>query len=116
MQAQERAQTAWEFLYDADRQFAAGDVLQGSEKLWGAAAHAVMTVAQRQDLPYGTHHALKTAADQLAKRRSDPSLEAGFFAAQQFHANFYHDFMEDDDIARGRPLVRRFVERVLIET
>ena len=116
MQAQERAQTAWEFLYDADRQFAAGDVLQGSEKLWGAAAHAVMTVAQRQGLPYGTHHALKTAADQLAKRRSDPSLETGFFAAQQFHANFHHDFMEDDDIARGRPLVRRFVERVLIET
>lgn len=114
MQAQEHAQTAWEFLYDADRRFAAGDVLQGSEKLWGAAAHAVMTVAQQQGLPFGTHHALKIAADQLSKHRSDPSLGAGFFAAQQFHANFSHDFMEDDDIARGRPLVRRFVERVLI--
>ena len=34
-------------------------------------------------------------------------------AAQQFHANFYHGFMEDDDIERGRPLVRRFVNRVL---
>lgn len=116
MQVQEHAQTAWEFLDDADLQFAAGDILQGSEKLWGAAAHAVMTAAQQQGLPFGTHHALKTAADQIAEDRSDPSLEAGFFAAQQFHANFYHNFMEDDDIARGRTLVRRFVERVLIET
>ena len=35
MQTQEHAQTAIDFLEAADREFASGDVLQGSEKLWG---------------------------------------------------------------------------------
>ena len=29
------------------------------------------------------------------------------------HANFYHDFMEDDELDLARPPVRDFVERML---
>ena len=46
MLAVDHAQTAEGFLADSDREFAAGDVLQASEKLWGAAAHAMMAVAE----------------------------------------------------------------------
>ena len=70
-------------------------------------------LAKEKGWPSRSHYALKAAADKLAKDRDDPALESGFFAAQQFHANFYHGFMEVDDIARGRPLVRDFVHRVL---
>jgi hypothetical protein len=52
MLVQEHVQTAREFLEAADGEFAAGDVLQGSEKMWGAASHAVMAVAQQQGWPY----------------------------------------------------------------
>ena len=44
------SRTAQEFLAASDREFAAGDALQASEKLWGAAAHAIMAVAQQQGL------------------------------------------------------------------
>ena len=97
----------------SDHEFEAGDELQGSEKLWGAAAHAVMVVSQERGWAYGTHRRLKAAADRIAREIGDDTLAGDFMAAQQFHANYYHGFMEDDDIARGRPLVRRFVERVL---
>jgi hypothetical protein len=40
-------------------------------------------------------------------------LQAGFVAAEKFHANFYHDFMEDDELDLARPPVRDFVERML---
>ena len=41
----QHVRTARSFLEAAEREFAAGDALQGSEKLWGAAAHAVLARA-----------------------------------------------------------------------
>ena len=113
MLIQDHVQTARDFLEASDEEFAAGDVLQGSEKMWGAASHAVMAVAQQRGWPYGSHRALKMAADRLAREYDDPALRFGFVAAQQFHANFYHGFMEDDDLERARPLVQDFVARAL---
>ena len=110
---QKHAQTAREFLDAAGREFASGENLQGSEKLWGAAAHAVMAVALQRGWPCGNHYAVKSAADRIARELNDSSLTGGFFAAEQFHANFYHDFLEYGDIERGRPLVDDFVDRVL---
>lgn len=108
----EHQTTALDFLDAADREFAAGDNLQGSEKMWGAAAHAVMAVAQHKGWPFGSHQALKVAADRLTSEYDDPALAAGFSVAQKFHANFYHDFMEPDDIRRDRPTVANFVARL----
>ena len=42
----DHAPTAEGYLADSDREYDAGDTLQASEKLWGAAAHAIMAVAQ----------------------------------------------------------------------
>ena len=45
---EEDVQTAQDFLTKSDGYFAEDDVLQGSEKLWGAAAHSVMAMAQER--------------------------------------------------------------------
>ncbi len=111
--AQKHAETAREFLEAVSGEFAAGDLLQGSEKMWGAAAHAVMAVAQQRGWSYGKHYAIKVAARRLAEEQNDPALRTGFAMAEHFHANFYHDFMENDTIEDSRPVVTDFVERVL---
>ena len=118
MVIQDHIQTAQEFLEASDREFAAGDVLQGSEKLWGAASHAVIAVAQQRGWDYGKHQALSIAVRRLYEETGDELLRGGFTAAQQFHSNFYHDFMEDFRVEEGRPLVRSFVDQLLasIET
>ena len=113
MQTKEHAQTAREFLVAADREFEAGDHLQASEKLWGAASHALIAVAQQRNLPHGSHRALKNAAQLLVDETGDMALLAGFLAAQKFHANFYHDFMEDFDLDADRPTVKDFVDRLM---
>ena len=113
MLTQEHTQTAQDFLSASDREFDAGDVLQGSEKLWGAAAHAVMAVAQQRGWRFGDHRALQAAANRLADELRDPRISEQFGLAQKFHANFYHDFMQDYEIERDRPAVHRFVNRVL---
>ena len=113
MDANEHAQTAIEFLDASDREFEEGEILQGSEKLWDAAAHALMAVMREEGHDVGTHKAMGRAAERLASERGDPVIRLGFGIAEKFHANFYHAFMEEDQIERGRKSVREFVERLL---
>lgn len=113
MQTTEHARTAKEFLEASDREFLLGDVLQGAEKLWGAAAHAVIAVAADRGWPHNSHRALKNAANRIANEREDPFIQASFAAAEKFHRHFYHDSMEDWERDADRPLVKEFVRRVL---
>ena len=110
---QEHVQIARSFLENAGREFDAGDQLQGSEKLWGAATHAVTALAKQRGWRFGKSNARSRAVEWLAEEENDPSWSSGYLAAEQFHANFYHDFMEDYTIDRARPIVGEFVRRVL---
>ncbi len=110
---QEHVQIARSFLENAGREFDAGDQLQGSEKLWGAATHAVTALAKQRGWRSGKSNARSRAVEWLAEEENDPSWSSGYLAAEQFHANFYHDFMEDYTIDRARPIVGEFVRRVL---
>ena len=53
--SEEHIRTAEYFLLESDREFDAGERLQASEKLWGAAAHSVIAVAQKLDWPASKH-------------------------------------------------------------
>ncbi len=109
----DHVQTAQDFLTKSDSYFAEGDVLQGSEKLWGAAAHAVMAVAQERGWDFGSHYAIRQVALRLADEMEDERISLGLGVAEKFHANFYHNFMEDSELDMSRPLAQRFVERIL---
>ena len=117
MLIQDHALTAQDFLAASDREFAAGDVLQASEKLWGAAAHAIMAVANQRGLDHGTHRAMINSARQIAVEMDDNVLRLelgiGILAAQHFHSNFYNGTMEPEDVEFDRPLVHRYVALML---
>ena len=113
MLTQEHAQTARAFLDEADREFVEGDALQASEKMWGAASHAIMAVAMQRGQDCGTRRKMVNLAWEIARERDDVWLSAGISAAQQFHANFYHGFMETEDLGPNAEIVRRFVARML---
>lgn len=113
MTSTEHIETAKQFLADSDQEFLDGDELQASEKLWGAASHAVMAIAEQRGLSYGSHRDMKKVAQILADECDDPLIQAGFLAAEKFHANFYHGFMEDFELEGDRPVVHDFTSRVL---
>ena len=110
---EEHAQTARTFLDESDALFDEGDVLQGSEKVWGAAAHAMMAVAQQRGWPYDSHGSLKHAARLLSEESGELSIGDRFAVAEKFHINFYHHRMEEFQIESDRPRVRALVERLL---
>ena len=113
MTAAEHAQTAREFLAASDREFAAGDHLQGSEKLYGAATQAIIAICQQRGWRYKSHRAMQQAVAELAQEYSDPTFLNGYLAANKFHENFFHDNMEDYEVAANRPGAHHFVAQML---
>ena len=109
----EHMRTARRFLVAADAELASGDVLQGCEKLWGAASHAVIAMAQRRRWRYGSHGAIRASVRALANEIGDDALMNDFKAAEKLHANFYHGFMERHQIDESRARVHNFVNRIL---
>ena len=113
MSALEHAQTARDFLVASDREFDAGDHLQGSEKLYGAATQVIIAICQQRGWKYNSHRAMKWAVNELAQEIGEPFISGGFIAAENFHRNFFHDHMEDYEMESDRPQVHRFVNRML---
>ena len=114
MAINERIQAAQGFLAASDREFAAGDLRQGSEKLWGAATQVVMEMAHQRGWDYGSHRAMKNAVERLSQELADPLISLEFGFAEKFHRNFYHNFMEDFELDADRPRVHDFVARMLV--
>jgi hypothetical protein len=113
MLIEDRVRAAQGFLEAAEREFASGENMQASEKLWGAATQVIMAVAVERGWPYGNHAALRIAVRRLAEEYEDRSIRTGFGFAEKFHANFYHGFLEHEDMEPNAKLVRRFVSRML---
>ena len=107
------ANCARKFLADSDREFAAGERQQASEKLYSAANEALTAMAVQRGWKYRTHRDMKNAAQSLADEYGDLFLVAGFNTAEKFHKNFFHDEMEEYEIEADRPTVHEYVNRVL---
>ena len=113
MLATEHIATAQQFLVDADREYEAGDVLQASEKLWGAATHAVVAEMQRRDIEANGHRKIKDFVKNLGVEIDDPLLFPLYKHGETLHVNFYHGFLSEENFEEHRELVREFVERMI---
>ena len=113
MSALEHAQTARDFLVASDREFDAGDHLQGSEKLYGAATQVIIAICQQRGWKYNSHRAMKWAVAEIAREQGNLYIVSGFANAENFHRNFFHDHMEDYERETERPAVHYFVGQLL---
>ena len=121
----EHRETASKFLQEADEFFEQGDDLQGAEKMWGAAAHAVIAVCQQRGWRHRSHPAMSEAVVRLSAElreagdeRTPVILDAGFVAAASAHVHFYHRDMDLEGgngqyFERAKRLVEQFVERMV---
>ena len=75
-----------------------GDLLQGSEKLWGAAAHAVKATAEQRGWKHNGHYYLFKVINELASVTGDERLNEAFEAANQLHVNFYENTLDANKI------------------
>ena len=109
----DHAAQAQVFLKQSDEEFARNDVLQGSEKLWGATCQAIMAIAEQRGWSYGKSKHRSVVVDRLADECEESWLKSGYGIAEKFHANFYHNFMQDYELERDPVVVHEFVEQLL---
>ncbi len=113
MLATDHIQTAQQFLCDADREYEAGDILQASEKLWGAASHVVIAEMKSRGIESRTHRSLVEGVEMLAEEFQTPALADWFVAAQRLHSNFHNGDLDDWNFDLHRRRVHRFVNRMI---
>ena len=101
-----------QLLAKADQEISEGDLLQASEKLWGAAAHMVKAVAQNRGWEHSSHRALYQVISRLVGETGDGELRDLFLIASQLHANFYEGWLLPEDVEAEQPRVRELVRRL----
>lgn len=68
-----------------------GDLVQASEKIWGAVSHAVRQVAARRGWPLTENRDQKDVGAYIAHQTDDDALDSDIKALWEFHVNFYED-------------------------
>ncbi len=88
-------------LEQAQEELDKGDILQASDKVWGATADAVKSVCQRMSWNHHAHNHLRAAASYVASefRRDDLRLAFGYL--ESLHANYYEHQWELADVRTG---------------
>ena len=112
-QTEKHARLASEMLDQAKREISAGDLLQGSEKLWGATTQALKSYCASHGMPHGKYQHRRRALMDLALQQSNPFVRSTFGVAQSCHSNFYNDWMEQEDLDSHVPDIEELVRIIL---
>ena len=90
------------FLDHAEEEFEKDDMLQASEKAWGAVAHYVKSVAKANGWSDGSHRDIAVNARRLLDLTPDPEGNRKRFALiNMLHVNFYEEDLDPKDVEVG---------------
>ena len=108
----EHITTGRELLARAEEAAAEDDLLQASEKGWGAAAHMVKGLAQRKGWRHDGHRELYQAVNRLAQETGDRQIRLLFSSASALHSNFYENWMPREMVEDNLTQVREFLRKL----
>ena len=100
------------YLNEARAFLAKKDLVQASEKLWGACAEIVKAAAASRGIELGTHSSLWEFVSKLNKEHADWGLLDQFSYAGNLHTNFYEGWLTEDYVKRGLEVAQNFVTHV----
>ena len=104
--------TSRKLLAQSREELTRGDVLQASEKGWGAAAQMLKAIAERRGWEHGRHRHWSRAASRLRYETGDRDIYRWFQVAEALHGNFYKNQMEPTDVGESLDDVERFLDKV----
>lgn len=110
--AQYHHDTGREFLAGARAHLAEGDLLQASEKGWGAAAQMVKSVAEERGWSHNAHRDLFRSITRLVEETGDEDIRTGFNAASSLHTHFYEGWLDRETVAANLDRVAEFVSKL----
>ena len=109
-----------ELLGEADREYAVNNLVQASEKYWGAVAALLNAIGELRSWERHSHRDYAVIIERLADELGDNELRVLFDSVEKLHANFYHGFLDREgfDLRRSRALtligkLRNYINRSL---
>ncbi len=115
MTTAERYQAVSETLLDqAHAELDAGDLIQASEKFWGATAQALKALAQERGWEHGSHAHFYAIVRNLVDETGDHDLVELFGAANLLHINFYEHWLEEIEIRTFAQQTRELLDRLAV--
>ena len=90
--------TGREFLAHARAYLGEGDLLQASEKGWGAAAQLVKAAAEARGWRHRSHGDLHRAVNRLTGETGDKRIQSAFGSASALHQNFYEGWLPRESV------------------
>ena len=106
----DHTETSRRLIQQAHDELAQGDLLQASEKGWGAAAHAMKGIARSRGWKHDTHAALLVVARRIADEADQPAVRTLFQVASVTHKNFYEGWLDVEDLARNLSEIRTLLD------
>ena len=79
------------YLAEAKEFLSKGDLVQTSEKLWGATALTVKTIAAKRGLKLEKHGSLWHFVTEISEEKRDKDIIRFFSEANSLHRNFYEN-------------------------
>ena len=104
--------TGYDFLERAQAYLAEGDLLQASEKGWGAAAQMVKAVAEARGWRHQDHRSLYQAMSRLAQEAGDEGIITAFGLAGALHTNFYEGWLPREIVEQHLTQVAELVDKL----
>ena len=108
--AEQYKQTGRWMMDKAEWEFRQGDLMQASEKAWGAAAHFLKAMAVLRGLNHHSHHHLVEVAEALAEETGNDEIIFLFHTAESLHANFYGASMRERAVRLSLDKMQRFLD------
>ena len=99
------------FLDLVDDELARGELEEASNKVWGAAAHAIKAVAERRGWQHHAHSLLEEAIGRLVREEGAPmDLWLQYLTASAYHQRFYGGAPPAEAIRAGKELIGQFID------
>ena len=113
--AEEYRETSRRLMGQADEEFEKGDLLQASEKAWGAASQCLKAMAALRGIQHASHWELRLVANHMVNETGHRRIRELFAVGESLHANFYEAWMPEEEVSDGIDNMKElvaFLERV----
>lgn len=97
------------YIEQAEAYLQRGNLLQASEKSWGAAACALKSIAEERGWQHQSHSLLYDISNQIADQFNRPDMSAMLSVAKSLHQNFYENLMPEPEVAYGVGSARAYL-------
>ena len=108
---QEHITITQSMLEHAEERLQEGDLIQASEKGWGAVAHYLKAVAKQRGWRNESHRDFFTIESRLARETDNPhKLHSLFSSARSLHQNFYEPLYSTEQVRVCAEDAKEFID------